>query len=507
MAGVAEAGAAEAPPNQGHRLLRDVLIYGAGGVGVQLLLALTVPITTRIFSTDEYGVIETTTTFLLVLALLATLGLDSASQRSYFDYTDADGAGRRAVLSTTFWVLLATSSLLAAVVVALHRELAGLFFGNERYAVPLALATAALPLTILASFFLEILRMRRQPGRYSLVALFAGVASVTIALILAGALEHGLSGYYLGLLLGGVLACCAGFVLVRGALGRIFDRRELRTMLTYGLPLVPVAASTWVLQFVDRFFVLHYTSLAQLGIYGIGVRIANLLLLAVTAFSLAWSPFMLELHRRDPAAERAARGQVLTVLLAGLAFGAVIISIYANELLRILTPPQFHPAYEVVGLLAGSVVAVAANSVTMTEISLQRRTLFFARYAGYAAALNIALNFLLIPAWGIIGAALATFLTYAALGALYYCRAQRIGPAPFDLSAVLRIVAVAAVLIAVGTFIHPNPVWFSILVKIPLVVAYPLLLRAFGVLRPGWVALTVAWLRGFIGQGILGRPA
>src|SRR5262249_29704687 len=158
-----------------------------------------------------------------------------------------------------------------------------------------------------------------------------------------------------------------------------------------------------------------------------GVRIANLLLLAVTAFSLAWSPFMLELHRRDPDAERVARGQVLTVLLAGLGFGAGIVSIYANELLRILTPPKFHSAYEVVGLLACSVVVRPASSVTMTETSLQRRTLYFARYAGYAAGLNIALNFVLIPPWGIVGAALATLLTYAALAAMYFWRAQRIG--------------------------------------------------------------------------------
>jgi O-antigen/teichoic acid export membrane protein len=441
----------------------------------------------------------------VILALAATLGLDSAAQRSYFDYGDEDLTERRRVLSTAFWVLLAASTTLAVTTIALRGPIAQALFGDREYATVLALAGGALPFTILSAFFLEILRMRRQPGRYSLVALFAGAAGVSLALALAGLAGRGLEGYYLGLLLGGSTAAMLGFVLVRGSLRPTFDGGKLRIMLAYGLPLVPVSAATWLLQFVDRFFLLRYWPLEELGLYGIGVRLANLLLLAVTAFSLAWSPFMLELHGRDPRLERAGRGQVLTLFAIALSFGALALAVYAHEILRIVTPPEYHDAYRVVGLLAASVVAVGINAVTASEISLKRRTIFFARYTAYAATLNVALNFLLIPPWGMVGAALATALSYGLLTILYWWRAQRLERAPFEARRILTVLAVAAGLAAAGTFVSLESLPLSVLVKLPLLLAFPVLLRLAGVLPRGWLGAMVAWARTFTRQGLRAR--
>jgi O-antigen/teichoic acid export membrane protein len=156
----------------------------------------------------------------------------------------------------------------------------------------------------------------------------------------------------------------------------------------------------------------------------------------------------------------------------------------------------------VVGLLAGSIVALGANAVTMSEISLKRRTIFFTRYAIYAAVLNIALNFLLIPPWDIVGAALATLITYGALAAMYYWRAQRLEAAPFEPRSVVLVIAVTAVLVGVGTFVHFDSLWLSVVVKLPLVLAFPAVLRLVGVLEPGWLGTMLEWTRTFFREGI-----
>lgn len=62
--------------------------------------------------------------------------------------------------------------------------------------------------------------------------------------------------------------------------------------------------------------------------------------------------------------------------------------------------------------------------------------------------LNVALNFLLIPPFGIIGAALATALTYGALAVLYYRRAQRFDPVGFETGKLVRLIVLAAAVIA-----------------------------------------------------------
>jgi O-antigen/teichoic acid export membrane protein len=100
------------------------VIYGAGGVGLQLLGFVSVPVLTRVFSRAEYGVIETIATMSLVIGVFAYLGLDSASQRSFFDYSDTDASERSRVLSTALWTLVLSTSLITAAFVGLSPILA-----------------------------------------------------------------------------------------------------------------------------------------------------------------------------------------------------------------------------------------------------------------------------------------------------------------------------------------------------------------------------------------------
>jgi O-antigen/teichoic acid export membrane protein len=453
---------APAPRTPFRRLARDLAIYGTGRIAFQVLLLLSAPILTRVFTTAEYGVLEIMTTLTAALGVIVILGLDSATQISYFDYPAEAIEKRRVVLSTTFWTLLGWAAIVLGVAAASSRFLADALFGGK-YALVITLAIGALLLEMMFTFGQLILRVQGRPGTYSVLSVLWGVATLGFMLVLVAGLDEGLRGYYLGFLLADAVVLVVTLFVVRDSLRPVWDRRELRIMLAFGLPLIPLAASTWIMQLVDRFFLLHYASVAEVGVYGIGARLSNLLLLAVVTLGLAWSPFVFDLAAREPEEEHRVRARSLTYTAILLAFGALVVSVFARELFVTVIDAKFEEAYKVVGLLAGSVVAIGLNAVTSTGISLKRRTGYFARYAVYVAVLNIALNFLLIPPYGMVGAALATMLTYGALAVLYYHRAQLLDPAPFDLAKLLTALTVAAALIAIGTFVNLDPVWLSVL--------------------------------------------
>ena len=468
-----------------RRLAWQVLVYGSGRLGLQLFSLITLPILTRVFVPAEYGIVETISTFASIVFIVATLALNSAVQRSYFDYTDEQVRERRTVVSTGFWSLAVWSLAICFGLVPLARPLSQLFFGTEEYWNLIVLAVLGLPLLVAITYFQDVLRLLQQPGRY--VAISFLLTGLTIAFVLWLVLveDEGLRGIYLGGLLAAPVPLLVSWWLVRRTLAFDFSRPELRLMLAYALPLLPVAAAAWVMQFADRFFILHYADAAEVGLYGVAVRLTNVLMLGVIAFGTAWSPFILELHSRDVDAERAVRARAFAAVGVALGLGAVCLGVWSREFFRTVTDPAFEDAYKSVGLLLGAVVALGLNGVTMTAISIKRKTVYFARYAGYATALNIALNFLLIPPFGMVGAAGASFATAAALAALYYWRAQRLDPTSFDLRAVLGALALAGVLIAIGSSISLDNVWLSALVKLPLVLLYPLV-----VWRLGWFRLS-----------------
>ena len=221
----------------------------------------------------------------------------------------------------------------------------------------------------------------------------------------------------------------------------------------------------------------------------------------MTALALAWAPLMLEMHRRDPDAERVLRARTLTYTTVILSFGAVLISVFAREFFETVTGPQYADAYKGVGLLSLGIVMVGLNSITMSGIAIARRTAYFARYAVYALVVNTALNFALIPAFSVVGAALATFLSFAFLAALYYGRAQRLHGAPFDARRIVTTLALAGAVIAAGQLISIKPVWLAILVKLPLIAAFPILLFLFGVVDRETVRFVRRAIRDAAGRG------
>jgi O-antigen/teichoic acid export membrane protein len=463
-------------------LSSDVVIYGFGRIAVQALAFVTLPIFTRIFSVEEYGVIETVGTLAAIMGLISSLSLEAASQRSYFDYRPTELQARQAILSTAFWTLLVWSGTLAIVGALASGRIARLLFGHTRYPLLVLIVIITVPISILTNFFQEILRLGRQPIRYSIVSLMVAISGIGLALYFVIVQKWGLLGNYTGLLLGSFAGIALGLGFAHSAIRLTFDWRQLRVMLAYSLPFLPVAAFTWIMQSIDRFFLLHYAPLSQVGLYGLGVRLSNLLLLGVNAFGLAWSPFILSLYIHDPAQEKLVRARALTYVTLLLSFAAVCISIFAREFFLTITSRSFEDAYKVVGLLSGSIVAIGISSVTMTGISLSRRTTYFAQYTFLTAVLNIGLNFLLIPSLGMVGAAVATLLSYLSLGLLYYRRAQILDPAPYNGRYLSIIIGTAAVFITLGTVIKPDSIWLSIGMKIPLVVMFPLLMWHFDII-------------------------
>jgi O-antigen/teichoic acid export membrane protein len=430
------------------------------------------PVLTRIFTPSEYGVIEATATLMSVIGIVATLALDSAAQRSYFDYSPEQDHERRVVLSSAFWPMVLWASALSLTVVALRAPLSRLLFGTDEYTTVIALAVAAFPLAVASTLLLEVLRLRQQPGRYVLLSWFGAVLSVALILYLVAVADRGLEGFYAAGVISAVPTLVAAYLFAPRSILPTVDRRELGRMLAFALPLIPVAALNWGLQFVDRFFLLYFADLRELGLYALGVRLSNVLLLGVVAFGSAWSPFILDLFNKSPEEERLVRGRALENVALVLGFGAVVISVYAREFFLTVTDPAFADAYKVVGILCLGVFALGLNGVTMTAISIKRRTRYFAQYAAYAALLNIVLNVALIPPLGGVGAALATSLSFVLLAALYYRRAQALDAAPFDLRRVVTIAALAAAAIAAGAVIALEPLWLSVVVKLLVVGAF-----------------------------------
>ena len=472
---------------------KQTLIYGLGNVAVQAVGLLTLPVFGRVFSEAEYGVLELATVTLAALAIVADVGLASASQRSWFDYTDEQHLERRVVMSTAIIVSLAASGTICAALVLAREPVSEWLFAGQQYTTVVVLLAAALPLTILAQLLRELMRLRFRAWNYMMSA---SLGAAITGFLGAGAvlfLDAGLDGVLWGIVIGTGAAALYGLVVVRADLGASVSSGELRTMLAYGLPLVPAALAVWALTFIDRIMLGRLSDLAQVGEYAVANRVAMPLLFAVAAFVTAFSPFILAAHSEEPDKEKQIRARVLIYLTAGLVLMALALSLFAREIIEIVAP-RFDEAYRATGLVAAGLVAFGLSTVTMTGLAITRRTGHVAVAAAVAAAVNIGLNLLLIPPWGMSGAAAASLVAYAVLATLYHLQAQRVYRTPYDLRTVLAVCAVGGALLPLGA-VDFHHIGLALVLKSAALGVFLLALARLGIVRGAELAEVARALR------------
>ena len=164
------------------------------------------------------------------------------------------------------------------------------------------------------------------------------------------------------------------------------------------------------------------------------------------AFRLAWPAFAYSIE--DESMAKRTYAFVLTYLLFVCCWMSLALGVLAPWLVKILAPssPAFYRADEAVGLLAFAASAYAGYTVLAIGIGRARRTQFNWIVSGVAAVLNIALNFALIPPYGMMGAAVATAAAYLALFVGMTINSQHVYPVPYQWRRVLTLSSVAIAL-------------------------------------------------------------
>jgi O-antigen/teichoic acid export membrane protein len=464
---------------------RQTLIYGLGGAALQLIGLVTVPIFTRAFTQSQYGILETSLAAYAALLVLGDLSLASAAQRSYYDYDVRQGPERRSTLSTALIASLLLALLWSVLTLTFADEISVWQFGSAHYAELVRVVALAIPVTILASFLREVMRLKLMPGAYTASAIITALGSTAFAVTAVLAFDGGIASVLLGLLVGNALAAMFGLAVVYGDLLGRFSLPELRRMLAYALPLIPAAIALWGVNLVDRLLLTRLggsaaQATAATGQYAVANRYASLLMFVVTAFALAFGPFQLSLWQEDPDLEKQVRTRMLTYLAVILVGAGVLLSLFAREITSVIAPKE-NTAYQAVGMLCMAVALFGISNLVLFGIGITRRTGYIAIYTIIALALNIALNVLLIPPWGMLGSAFATLVAYGALAVSYYRRSQILYPSPYEPRKTVTTVALGAAAMAVGV-IPFESLAVSLAVKTLTALAFASSLWLFGVL-------------------------
>jgi O-antigen/teichoic acid export membrane protein len=221
----------------------------------------------------------------------------------------------------------------------------------------------------------------------------------------------------------------------------------LRRAFAYALPLVPHLIAGWGINLADRMILQPRVSLQELGLYSLGCQVASVAVLFATAINTAATPMLLERLKEDKAAEVPILG---TYALSIIAFVTVATALLGGDAIRLLVPARFFPAETYVPWVAFGGGCLGVYYIGSLGSWFSMKTRLLPVFTAFAAAVNIALNFALIPRWGATAAAINTLVAYLLLAVTQTLLAQRLHRIDWPWRRWLKLLAVSLLTFAVG---------------------------------------------------------
>jgi O-antigen/teichoic acid export membrane protein len=450
---------------------RSMIVYTLGAIaerGGQILL---LPIYTRIFSPDEFGVLDLVTVAGFFVMVLLTSGMDGAVGRYYVDEENAENKGLYA--STAFIYLIGLSALGLLIIVPLSGMWSNLMFGDSRYGFVLTVAGFAYVASVHASYLRNILRLQFRPKMFSVLSFGMFVSQALLAVLFVVVLDQGIKGAFLSIAIAATGFAFLTFFLIRRDIYFFnFSGSAFHELISFGLPLLPYAVAMFMMQSVDRFVISKYAGLEAVGMYAVAYKLAGIIHLMMAGLRRAWGPHVYATYRQVGAsAEFSKVFSWTTWVLVNI---AVLLGLFSWEVIKIVAGDEYIVAAPVLPMIATGLGLQVLGTVFSTGLGIAKSTAKMAGVAGVALAVNLILNLVLVPRYGIIGAGTATVVGSTIFAVVLLVMSQRRYPIRYEYRSLTSLCIVGAAIVFTAFEFFPGSSVYDLGVRVALGAGYAL---------------------------------
>jgi O-antigen/teichoic acid export membrane protein len=217
----------------------------------------------------------------------------------------------------------------------------------------------------------------------------------------------------------------------------LFDK-----MIKFGLPYLPAGLASMVIQGFDRPILTHLTDLETNGIYQANHKLGIIMMLYINMFQYAWQPFFLQNAKEKNAKDIFSK--VLTYFTIGGSFILIFFSLFVEDIVKLNLGIHIIGASYWSGLYIVPVILIAylfngLYFIFSAGIYIEEKSIYVPFITGLGAVVNIITNFLLIPVWGIMGAAVALLFSYITLAGGIYVVTQKFYKINYETGKLIRL--------------------------------------------------------------------
>ncbi|MBQ7727177.1 MAG: polysaccharide biosynthesis C-terminal domain-containing protein [Clostridia bacterium] len=434
--------------NPYKKLFSNTAILGIGTFVSKLMVFFLMPLYTAVLSKSQYSladILVQTSNFLIPFACVGiTNGI--------FRFAAEKGEDKSKVLSTGLLIQFAMTGLF--LIVSPLLGLAQLFQGYSWLIIIYVIAANY------QALFAQYIRAKDKTALFAVQGIFNTVLTIGCNIVLLLTLDLGIKGYVLSTIIANLVTTV--FIFVAGRLWKdihlnVFSLSFAKTMLKYSAPLIPATVCWLVTDLSDRFFVAEMIGADVNGLYAAATKIPTILVLVSTVFNEAWQLSAI-MESDDEEASKKMFSNIHRAYIAVCFIGCSVLILWCRWITMLLYNESYYLSWEFMPVLMLATVYANLSTFLGSVYTVKKKSLWTMWIAIIAAGINVVMNYFMIRAWGAMGAAISTLLSYFVVWIIRLPLIRKM--LDFDLGIVpVAINSVFVIAQVVLIFLIPEGIW------------------------------------------------
>jgi O-antigen/teichoic acid export membrane protein len=391
-------------------IARNTGAYMVASVAPMAVNFLMLPVYTRYMTPADYGVLALVSVFSALLLSMSGLQVASSLGRHFFDH---DYENQRVLFSSLLFSIVGINlcMLLPLHVFGEHVS-KWAFRGGIPFHPYLQLALILVFFNGITSCCVFMLRTEQRGGAFMLLSLGNTLTSVLFGIYFVVIRGMGAHGALLGTTCSASVYACTLLLANRRSLRFVYDPAKVKIALRFSIPLVPVTMGSILFIYSDKYVLSYFVSTAAIGLYDMANRFAVLIQMGGTSYKGAYSPVFMRLAIENREHAPTVFKHVITRYVVVCCLAILGVAMFAEDAIQLLLPEAFHGSYRFIPILLGAYFFQGMMTFPLCALRFVERTKVLPVGTLVPGILNIVVNIVLIPRYGIIVAAWTTLGAY-----------------------------------------------------------------------------------------------
>ena len=436
-------------------IIRNVLSYTTANILLKAVNFLLLPLISHYINPHDFGIYSLCIAGYTILLTVISGGLYSTLTKFYLDAKDE--AHKKKVFSFLFLSVSAISFAGAILLYMFATPLSVIVSGTILYTHMVRLFALLLLVEGCFGLLLQLQKTKEEVGK----AIFYTITNASLSIILTFIFVVNLQYGIYGLVLAQLIATISAFLLMTFYLGKnlTFERMsiQIKGMLLFSMPLIVAGLLTTLTDLADRFILDHFFDADKVGVYSFSYRIANIMYLFVVSFRTAWTPHAIQVYEEGNYSTHFGKVFTKYIFISLLIFLSVSLLIPQLFQLKIqqnvsLFNPSYMPGLQIIPIVLLGYLFSGIVSFNSIFPYVSGKSSYFLITDGIAFVINIALNFILIPVCGLMGAAVATLVSFVIPSLFMYLVSRREIKVEYERNTLLLFSLLSALFFITGSY-------------------------------------------------------